>query len=176
MMLFESPGWGWSESLPEVEFGQTLVKGAGRLIALNKQQRRDQAFFNREGLRFGGIIGYHYSFLNNRTDAELLEQKYNVYLSLSHQVNLKMLLNNRLDVVMTHDQYLVQLQDEPWFDQLLLQSEPYMEYDLRSVINPRKGFTLSEWQAVLQPRIDDGSFVALLARYHLPWPPRPLEL
>lgn len=171
MILFESPKWGWPQQLPSVVAGRILVLGSERLVAV-KNGNRGQEFFSRAGLRFGGLTGYHYPFLENHTDQGVLEDRYNVYLSLSHRVNIKMLLNGRLDVVMLHDEYLQQQQDEPWFDKLLLKEEPYDNYDLRALVNPTKGFTLDEWEAVLQPLIDDGTFAEILGNYGLPWPPQ----
>lgn len=171
MILFESPTWGWEAQLPQIEAGKTLVLGAERFVAVKKKDQRDASFFQRKGLRFGGLIGYHYPFLGNRTDAGLLEERFNVYLSLSHKVNMKMLLNGRLDVVMIHDEYLVQLRDQPWFERLLLNPTPYGKYELRALINPQKGFALTEWQGVIAPLIQNGTLAKLLAKYHLPWPP-----
>ncbi|MGQ4276713.1 hypothetical protein ACQ5ES_06660 [Pseudidiomarina sp. E22-M8] len=175
MILFESPKWGWPQQLPSVTSGAVLVLGAERLVTV-KKKNRDQRFFKRDDLRFGGLTGYHYPFLENRTDQGFLEDRYNVYLSLSHEVNIKMLLNGRLDVVMLHDEYLHQLRDQPWFGKLLLKHEPYDTYDLRALVNPAKGFTMEEWQAVLQPLIDDGTFAKILGNYGLPWPPEPLDV
>ena len=172
LILFESPQWGWAEQMPHLEVGQTLVKGAERLVAVKKRDQRGPEFFQREGLRFGGLTGYHYPFLGNRTDAGVLEERYNVYLSLSHEVNIKMLLNGRLDVVMIHDEYLLQLQDKPWFEQLLLHPKPYGEYELSVLINPEKGFTLGDWRAALTPLIENGTMATLLGKYKLPWPPK----
>ncbi|MDN7129460.1 hypothetical protein [Pseudidiomarina terrestris] len=170
MILFESPAWGWPQQFPGIRAGRVLVQGAERFVALQKEDR-GQSFFAQPGLRFGGLTGYHYPFLNNQTDQAVLEDHYNVYLSLSHRVNIKMLLNGRLDVVMLHDEYLHQLRHEPWFDDLLLKREPYDTYELRTLVNPAKGFSLEEWQQVLQPLIEDGSLANLLADYDLPWPP-----
>lgn len=172
VMVFESPTWGWAEQMPHLEVGQPLVLGAERLVAVKKHDQRSAEFFKREGLRFGGLIGYHYPFLGNRTDAGLLEDQYNVYLSLSHEVNMKMLLNGRLDVVMVHDEYLLQLREKPWFEKLLFNPEAYGEYELRTLINPEKGFTLTDWQRVVEPLIANGAMAKLLAKYHLPWPPK----
>ncbi|WP_417687436.1 hypothetical protein [Pseudidiomarina sp.] len=176
MILFESPTWGWGEQLPQIEKGRVLVSGAERFVAVKKKGQRDASFFQRKDLRFGGLTGYHYPFLGNRTDADLLEENFNVYLSLSHKANLRMLLNGRLDVIMIHDEYLIQLRDQPWFDRLLVNSEPYGEYELRTLVNPEKGFALQDWQRVLDPLIEQGILTQLLSKYKLPWPPKRVRI
>ena len=176
LILFESPTWGWDEQLPQIEAGRVLVLGAERFVAVKKKDQRDAAFFQRKDLRFGGLTGYHYPFLGNRTDSDLLEEHFNVYLSLSHEINIRMLLNGRLDVVMIHDEYLVQLQDQPWFERLLVNPTPYGEYELRTLVNPEKGFALADWQRVLQPLVEQGVLTQLLKKYQLPWPPKRVDI
>lgn len=176
LILFESPTWGWPAQLPNLEVSEPLVFGAERLVAVKKKDRKGADFFKREGLRFGGLIGYHYPFLGNRTDAEFLEERFNVYLSLSHEVNMQMLMNGRLDVVMVHDEYLIQLKEQPWFKHLLLNPEPYGEYKLSALINPVKGFSLTEWQKVQALLIKNGTMAELLNKYKLPWPPKEVKV
>ncbi|WP_126771743.1 hypothetical protein [Pseudidiomarina homiensis] len=176
LMLFESPTWGWAEQMPHLEVGDPMVLGAERLVAVKKRDQRGAEFFQREGLRFGGLIGYHYPFLGNRTDAGILEERFNVYLSLSHEVNMKMLLNGRFDVVMIHDEYLLQHRQQPWFDRLLLNPQAYGEYELRTLINPEKGFALADWRRIVVPLIENGTLARLLSKYKLPWPPKRTQL
>ncbi|WP_126775161.1 substrate-binding periplasmic protein [Pseudidiomarina sediminum] len=176
MMMFESNDWGWREQLPQIQLTEPIVFGAERFVALRKQHQQDMSFFEQEGLRLGGISGYHYSFLDNVTDAQLLEDDHNVYLSLSHEINVMMLLNGRLDVIMTHDEYLVQLSDETWFPRLLIHEQPFNTYQLHTLINGRKGFTTEHWREVLKPLLDDGTLAQMFANYGLPWPAEPLLL
>lgn len=175
MMMFESTDWGWREQLPNVQLTEPVVFGAERFVALKKMNQRNMSFFEQEGLRFGGMIGYHYSFLDNLTDPQLLEDQYNVYLSLSHEVNMMMLLNGRLDVVMIHDEYLLQLRNQPWYQRLLIHETPFNRYQLRTLLNSDKGFTADDWGKVIAPLINDGTLPKLFETYGLPWPAKPLQ-
>lgn len=148
---------------------EVLVNGKERLVA-KRAPGRDQTYFNESGLRFGGLSGYHYPFLENTTDQALLEQRYNVYVSMSHDINVRMLLNGRVDVIMMHDEYLNTLRDKSWYNHLLLKDEPYDEYDLRVIVNPNKGFSLAAWQEALAVIIANGELQNLLRNYQLESP------
>ncbi|WP_411359266.1 substrate-binding periplasmic protein [Pseudidiomarina salilacus] len=169
LMLFEAPRWGWSRKLPEVVASEVLVNGKERLVA-KRAPGRGQEYFTQSGLRFGGLSGYHYPFLENTTNQTLLEQRYNVYVSMSHDINVRMLLNGRVDVIMMHDEYLNTLRDKSWYNDLLLKDEPYNEYDLRVIVNPNKDFSLQDWETALQILINKGVLQQLLRKYGLESP------
>jgi hypothetical protein len=169
LMLFEAPRWGWSRQLPEVDASEILVNGKERLVA-KRAPGRGQEYFAQSGLRYGGLSGYHYPFLENTTDQTRLEQRYNVYVTMSHDINVRMLLNGRVDVIMMHDEYLDTLRDKSWYNDLLLKEEPYDEYDLRVIVNSNKGFSLQDWEATLQILVSNGVFQQLLRKYGLQSP------
>ena len=166
LILFEAPRWGWQRQLPEVVVSDVWVYGSERLVAKHAPGR-GQDYFTRTNLRFGGLTGYHYPFLGNNTDQGILEQRHNVYVSMSHDVNVRMLLNGRLDVIMLHDEYLQTLRTKPWYHELILKEEPYDEYDLRALINPHKGFSFEQWERALAPLKANGELQRLLRAYEL---------
>ena len=64
IMLFEDRSWGWGMVDYSVALTAPLYADKERFVA-RKAINRDQSFFQMKGLRFGGIIGYHYPFVAN---------------------------------------------------------------------------------------------------------------
>lgn len=150
IILFEDTKWGWAEKADyPVATTHPIKQGHERFVAL-KQTNRDQSFFTESGLKFGGLIGYHYPFAGNITDNGVLENEYGIYLSHSHSTNLKMLLNKRLDLIMLHDDYIETMIPAETQEQLLIADEPYDRFELAIVVNEKKGLAVSKLEQLLE--------------------------
>ncbi|RUO41849.1 amino acid ABC transporter substrate-binding protein [Pseudidiomarina aestuarii] len=150
LILFEDKKWGWADKADyTVATTQPIKIGHERFVAL-KQPGRDQSFFAQTGLKFGGLVGYHYPFAGNITDNGVLENEYGIYLSHSHSTNLKMLLNKRLDLVMLHDDYIDTMIPAETQEQLLIAKEHYDRFELAVVVNEKKGLAASKIEQLLE--------------------------
>lgn len=150
LILFEDKKWGWAEKADyAVATTQPIKLGYERFVAL-KEPDRDQSFFTQTGLKFGGLVGYHYPFAGNITDNGVLENEYGIYLSHSHSTNLKMLLNKRLDLIMLHDDYIEAMIPAETQEQLLIAKEPYDRFELAVVVNEKKGLAASKLEQLLK--------------------------
>lgn len=150
LILFEDKKWGWAEKADyTVATTQPIKIGYERFVAL-KQPERDQSFFSQSGLKFGGLVGYHYPFAGNITDNDVLENEFGIYLSHSHSTNLKMLLNRRLDLIMLHDDYIEMMIPAETQEQLLIAEEPYDQFELAVVMNEKKGLAVSKLEQLLE--------------------------
>lgn len=149
LILFEDKKWGWAEKADyTVATTHPIILSHERFVAL-KHEDRDQTFFDRTGLKFGGLVGYHYPFAGNITDNGVLENEYGIYLSHSHSTNLKMLLNKRLDLIMLHDDYIDTMIEDEVREQLIIADEPYDRFELAIVVNEKKGLAVSKLEQLL---------------------------
>lgn len=150
LILFEDRKWGWADKADYAVATTYPIKlGHERFVAL-KEPDRDQSFFTQSGLKFGGLVGYHYPFAGNITDNGVLENEYGIYLSHSHSTNLKMLLNKRLDLIMLHDDYIEAMIPKETQEQLLIAKEPYDRFELAVVVNEKKGLAASKIEQLLE--------------------------
>lgn len=163
VMLFEDISWGWQAVDYSIQLTDIIYKDQERFVA-RKAINRDQSFFEINGLRFGGIIGYHYPFAANEKDNRVLEEKYGIYLAHSHKVNLRMLLNGRLDLIMLADAYIRSVMTDEVRGQLLISERPYSTHRLSAVTNPQKAIHVDELNKLLVNLQQDGELADILRR------------
>ncbi|WP_417658651.1 hypothetical protein [Pseudidiomarina sp.] len=164
LMLFEDASWGWQDAEYPVEVTEPLLIGRERFVAM-KQINRGQQFFETKGLRFGGIVGYHYPFAANEKDNRVLEEQYGIYLTHSHHANLRMLMNGRLDLIMLADDFIHSMLTEDERDQLLLSDKPYGVYKLRAVISAVKALKPQDFKAFLKQLKQQGKLKEIYQRF-----------
>lgn len=160
VMLFEDQSWGWRTVDYPVHVTRPIYDDKERFVAL-KALNRDQSFFEVNGLRFGGIVGYHYPFAAFEKDKRVLEEKFGIYLAHSHEVNLRMLLNGRLDLIMLADAFLQSKLTDDVRQNLLVNEQPYGEHELAVVINPNKALTGEQMEALLTKLRTSGQLKAI---------------
>ncbi|OZB04475.1 MAG: hypothetical protein B7X54_07835 [Idiomarina sp. 34-48-12] len=167
LMLFEDVAWGWVDEDIDLYVTKPLLVGRERFVAL-KHPNRDQRFFEMKGLRFGGIVGYHYPFAANEKDHRILEEKYGIYLGHSHRVNLQMLLNERLDLVMLSDEYLAAMVSKSVKQQLLISKKPYGVFNMATVINKNKNVDATCVAELVERLKENGKLNAIFKSFKLP--------
>lgn len=167
VILFEDKSWGWQHDLDyPAQVTHTLYIDRERFVT-KKAPNRGQSFFHVKGLRFGGIVGYHYAFTQNEKDHRVLEEKYGIYLTHSYEVNLQMLLNGRLDLIMLADAYVQSTLPERLRAQLLFDEQAYGTHHLAAVVNANKQFTGKQFQRLLQQLESNGDLARIFADYGL---------
>jgi hypothetical protein len=167
LMLFEDVAWGWADEDIDLHVTKPLLVGRERFVAL-KHPNRDQRFFEMKGLRFGGIVGYHYPFAANEKDHRILEEKYGIYLGHSHRVNLQMLMNERLDLVMLSDEYLAAMVSDAVKRQLLISNKPYGVFNMATVINKNKNVDATYVAKLVERLKENGKLNAIFKSFKLP--------
>lgn len=166
VMLFEDRSWGWEQVDYAVQLSTPIYEDKERFVA-RKRINRGQSFFQVKGLRFGGIIGYHYSFVANEKDNRVLEEEYGIYLGHSHQVNLRMLLNGRLDLIMLADAYIRSVLTEETRSKLLLSEQHYGLHQLSAVTNPNKAINGDKLEVLLSDLRQSGKLQQIFAKHRL---------
>lgn len=167
IILFEDRNWDWSKQAEyPVGATETLLQGTERFVAL-KHINRDQAFFEVQGLRFGGIVGYHYPFVANEKDKRVLEEQHGIYLTHSHQANLRMLMNGRLDLIMLADEFMQAVMSREEREKLLLAEKPYGVYELQAVVNAKKAISVEVLNGLLQQLRENGTLQAVYQRFNV---------
>ena len=166
LMLFEDIAWGWRNQELELHVTEPLLIGRERFVTL-KHLNRDQRFFETKGLRFGGIVGYHYPFAENEKDHRILEEKYGIYLGHSHEVNLQMLLNGRLDLIMLSDQYLAARVSKTVREQLLISDKPYGVFNMATIISKNKKVDALRVERLITNLKKNGTLKSIFKRFHL---------
>lgn len=167
LMLFEDIDWGWRDEDIDLHVTEPLLVGRERFVAL-KHLNRDQRFFEMKGLRFGGIVGYHYPFAANEKDHRILEEDYGIYLAHSHEVNLQMLLNKRLDLIMLSDEYLAAMVPRSVKEQLLISKKPYGVFNMATVVNKNKNVDASQVEHLIDRLKENGRLSAIFKKFKLP--------
>ncbi|WP_417665887.1 hypothetical protein [Pseudidiomarina sp.] len=166
LILFEDPGWGWQNAEYRVEVTEPLLIGRERFVTM-KQINRGQQFFETKGLRFGGIVGYHYPFAANEKDNRVLEEQYGIYLTHSHHANLRMLMNGRLDLIMLTDNFIQTMLTETEREQLLLSDKPFGVYKLRTVISTVKALNPEDFKLFLKQLKRQGKLEEIYQRFKI---------
>ena len=166
VMLFEDRSWGWEQVDYSIQLSTPIYEDKERFVA-RKRMNRGQSFFQVKGLHFGGIIGYHYPFVANEKNNRILEEKYGIYLGHSHQVNLRMLLNGRLDLIMLADAYIRSVLTEETRSKLLLSEQHYGLYKLSAVSNSEKAISGDKLEALLGELRKTGKLQQILSKHGL---------
>lgn len=163
VIFFESQEWGWQPYVPEsVNAGVLLSKGADRYVRLDGETTEPME-------RIGGVVGYHYSFVDYQNDAMLLEEEHNLYLADTHRTLLNMLLGERLDMIVLSDEYLRSMknQEPDVLAQLEVLDNVDQHYRTR-VLTARTGPVPVEWlNAELQSMYEEGVLTALFSSFGL---------
>lgn len=161
LIFFESVDWGWSDHVPaSVEAGPYLTEGADCYV-------RNKNAPERLVERVGGVVGYHYSFVDHQNDALVVEKEHNLYLADTHRTLINMLLGERLDMIVLSEEYLRLMElDEP---EVVAQLDVMDEVDQRyltQVLAARDGQVPVEWiDAELQAMADEGILHELFASF-----------
>jgi ABC-type amino acid transport substrate-binding protein len=163
MILFESPGWGWTEKGLPIEASDVFLHGGELYIAQAKAGRGQDYFADLTDKRMVGILGYHYGFAGFEADPGLLAKRFAVTLVNDNAASIELILKGRGDVAVVTDAYLKRyLKSHPGVADKLLVSERFdQRYAHRALV--RKGAILSaaEVSRLLAAMEKDGTLLRL---------------
>lgn len=171
VMFFETPEWGWAQgaSRHNIDLGVTtpIVHGSERFVIHKREGITGAEFSDYRNKRIGGISGYHYSFTGKRTTTELLEREYGMYLSNSHMTNIRMLINDRLDMIMLTDEFIASLKNTEYYNKLAFSPHPDNSYTLSMLVNNDKAIDVHIMSELLQQLNAEGELDALFRSFNL---------
>ncbi len=141
MFMSDQLVWGWQGQ--PVEATKVYSYGGEKYVALVKEGRGQEFFNNFKNKKMAGVHGYHYGLANFENDPKLLETKYNMQLSTTHEGNLLKVVKGRADIAIITQAYISRwLLLHPEYNGKLLISDKWdQEYNLVMII--RKGMSPS---------------------------------
>ncbi|QTA82290.1 Solute-binding protein family 3 domain-containing protein, MltF-like [Desulfonema limicola] len=105
LMFFENIKWGWSNN-KDIQASKVFLKG-GEVYITKLSLSKDNSWFNSlEGKSIAGYLGYHYGFAGFNADETFLREKFNVKLGTSHEMNIQLVLRDRIDMAVITKSYL----------------------------------------------------------------------
>ncbi|PVY77396.1 ABC-type amino acid transport substrate-binding protein [Tamilnaduibacter salinus] len=173
VIFFESPRWSWQDH--DIESTFVILRDAEVYIALDKPDR-DQSFFDNLAERqIVGVLGYHYGFAGFDPVEGALKNRFNITMSRSHARNLKLIQADRPSLaevaVVTRSYLSLYAERNPdRYDRLLVSDKIDQAYRLRVLVRPGIEPSKRALEGILKDVIADGTYRALLSRYHLPFP------
>lgn len=171
VMFFETPEWGWSQGSTrhDIDLGVTtpIMRGSERFVMHKREGINEVEFSDYRNKRIGGIAGYHYGFTGKRTTTELLEREYGMYLSNSHMTNIRMLMNDRLDMIMLTDEFIASLKNTEYYNKLAFAPEPDNTYTLSMLVNNDKAIDVHIMSDLLKQLNAEGELDALFRSFNL---------
>lgn len=175
LILFESPGWGW-QNTAHVAL-DLHIEDAEVYVAL-AEPGRDQGYFDQlKGKRLALYNGYHYGFAGFNADQQFLRENFSAVLTYSHDSNLLMLIRQRADIAVITRSYLQSYQRRhPERSKALLVSQRVDQYyQHHALFRTQSPLTPETFAALLLALNRHGQLDALLHRYHLVVPERPMD-
>jgi len=145
-IFFESPEWGWGD---HVSKGQLVFEGDvvldGEVFISGSNHKGDNDYFkNLEGKSIGLYLGYHYKFADFNSDEHFLKEKFNAFVSSSHDRNIERVYNNRLDMAIVTKLYIKKYMNEhPRIASKIFVSD-VIDQDYRLKFGLRKSLSLKE--------------------------------
>ena len=167
VIFFESKQWGW-ESAP-LEESEVFLTG-GEVFFTLKSDNRTQAYFeDLESKRLVAILGFHYSFLDNETNSNILKQHYNIKLMNSPKTVINQVLSNKADIGIATYSYLQgQMQHNPHVrDKIIIHDTFDQTYEHKVLIRKGHPLTPRDINALLTRLKNNGAMSQLLAKYGL---------
>lgn len=173
VIFFESPRWSW-QAIPH-QATMPLLIDEEVYIALRKPGR-DQSFFTHlKERKLVAMLGYHYDFADYATDEQVLQSRFDILLSHSHDRNISLILVDRptlAEVAVVSRSFLQRyLRHHPEHRDLLMISEKIdQRYELKALLRPKSPINVHQLEALLSPLIRQGTYQALVREHGLQLP------
>lgn len=164
LLFFESVQWGWKSLLEEdvITLGPLLTEGSDHYVRL--QGRQDVAVE-----RIGGVVGYHYQLVDHKSDHNVLEEEYNLYLADTKRTLINMLLGERLDMIMLSAEYLslLRIEEPDLYEQFLVLDEKDQGYRTQIMLQTQGEVQISWLQEQLTYLSEENLLEPLFASFGL---------
>ena len=151
LILFESPGWGWSARGLPVIASDVYLTDADLFIALAREGR-DQTYLETfAGKSIAAMLGYHYAFASYETDPARLAELFDIVLVNGNLAGIHLVLQERVDLAIITASYLkCFLAGEPQEkDKLLIAEEPDQIYRYRVLMRPQTTISMARVEALI---------------------------
>ncbi|RUO33995.1 hypothetical protein [Aliidiomarina soli] len=183
LIFFEAEQWGWSSYIgTHVEKGPKLTEGAD-IHVLRAEEDTSEVSNDADGAaRVGGIVGYHYDFVDYQSDVAVLEQEHNLYLADSHVTLINMLSRGRLHSILLNTELLAMLElHDPDVAKTLKAGKTVDQTYATHVLVADDAVVNVDWlRGQLDEMWEDGSLAELFASFglenHLVYDPSPANV
>ena len=164
---FHNLAWGWTKE--SVEKSIDLINAKDVYIALKKDQRDEKFFEDLDNRSKIGVMGFHYSFIENDLTPEQLKSKFNLDTVHSEKAVVDMVLSERCEVGIVSTltlQYL--MKKSPEKHTKLLISEKYdTKYDRYYVLKKGISIKKDQFDSLLLKLHESGKLKELFKNYGL---------
>lgn len=152
LILFESPGWGWTARELPIVSSEVFLTDSDVFIAL-AQEDRDQTYFDSfSNKSIVAMLGYHYAFADFETNPERLAQNFDIVLVNGNLAGIHLVLQERVDLAIITRSYLdCFLASEPQErDKLLIAETPDQIYRYRALLRPETPIEIKQVEALIE--------------------------
>lgn len=167
VIFFESELWGWQES-NDYHWGRGLTASAERFYVMREALAAGKVNFDLLAAnRIGGVHGYNYNFVDNVTNAEVLEEQFKVYTADSPMSVLHMLVGNRVDIGILNDDFVAWVRhlEFPAVDAIVGSEFVDQFFVTRVVVNAQGKLPASFINNQLQELTENGGLEAILSQF-----------
>lgn len=167
IIFFENIEWGWKKY--NLLASDVFLSGGEVFFSLNKKGITQTYFTDLRDKSIVAILGYHYSFANNETDANLLRHQFNIKLVNSPKTVINQVLNGKADLGIATYSYLKdQIKINPILNDKLFISEQFDQtYQHRVLLRNNGPISSDDMNRLLDQIQNNGTLVKLLAKYGL---------
>ena len=165
MYMSDQLVWGW-QSQP-VDTTDVYSYGGEKYVALAQDGRGQEFFDDFTHKNLAGVHGYHYGLANFINDPEVLENKYNMQLSATHEGNLLKVVNKRTDIAIVTQAYISHwlLLHPQYQGKLLISNKWDQQYNLVMIIRQGISPSKDELNALINDMQSQGLLAPLWKKY-----------
>src|SRR5690625_1505200 len=146
LILFESPGWGWSSRGLPIIASQVFLTDADVFIARKADGRGQSYFETLHDKSIAAMLGYHYAFAGFETDPARLAETFDIVLVNGNLAGMHLVLEERVDTAIVTESYLKcflaeQLEAR---EELLVAETPDQIYRYRALLRPGAPISMAQ--------------------------------
>ena len=166
-IFFENISWSWDKR--EIEASNVFLTG-GEVFFTHKIRGRNKHYFDDiSNKSIVAILGFHYRFLDNITDTNILKKKFNIKLVNTPQTVMNQVLNDKTELGIASYSYLQQqIKHNPQLNDILLINDKFdQHYEHTILIRKNHPLNAKKINKLLAKIQQNGSLNKLLEKYGL---------
>ncbi len=170
VIMFESEKWGW-DSQP-VHASSTLLTNSEIYIAKRQQQRSQQFFESIQDRKLVAVLGYHYRFANYMSNADYLNELFNIRLVSSMETVINQIIHGQADIgVVTYTYLKYFYKQHPLIEpQILIGDVVDHQYEQKAILAKNRNITLDQLNEIISKVQQSGRFNEILLEHGIASP------